>query len=444
VQLYHEVQPGEEICYYDVTSLYPWICAYKKFPVGEVQIRRGTLHPADVMDKQWFGFALVTVLPPRELYMPVLPMTINNKLVFTLCVACARKQVDTAFCRHKDKERSLQQQIFTSVELGLALRKGYTVLKVHEIWHWEKTSDLLFRDFLLLWFKIKLTATPLPTDIEPLVYCTKLKKEFGFDLKPKDFVPNPGLRLLAKTHLNSFWGKMGQRLDQEKNIITSSREKVQKLLSNKNATNINIVGLGKKTVMVSWKDDIEHTLPAPHLSLPIAIFTTSYARAHLYEEGFEKMDAYSNLLYFDTDSLAFIHRPGDDNIPCLGNGELGSWSNEMGPNKKIKTFFSAGPKCYGLKVQNTETQTIEWITRSKGIKYTVGSLKELSIDDMYNAVLQWDQSPKLITDPLQIRKNRNKGELKTIEQKKKWKINLTKRVVLPCGKRTLPFGYYGV
>ncbi|XP_039614013.1 uncharacterized protein LOC120532230 [Polypterus senegalus] len=93
IKLYHKVQGDEQIHYYDFTSLYPYVNKTKTYPIG---------HPTFVFEefadlKHYFGLIKITMLAPRKLYFPVLPLRICGKLMFTLCRTCAETQTSTAF-----------------------------------------------------------------------------------------------------------------------------------------------------------------------------------------------------------------------------------------------------------------------------------------------------------------------------------------------------------
>jgi hypothetical protein len=42
---------------------------------------------------------------PLDLYLPVLPVAIDGKLIFQLCRTCAQENIDN--CNHCDEERML-------------------------------------------------------------------------------------------------------------------------------------------------------------------------------------------------------------------------------------------------------------------------------------------------------------------------------------------------
>jgi len=81
VKLYHQAdeENGEEIKYYDYTSLYP---------VGHPEIISQPGH-ADISR----FFAKCTVLPPYGLYHPVLPLRQNDKFTFPLCRTCVEEEM---------------------------------------------------------------------------------------------------------------------------------------------------------------------------------------------------------------------------------------------------------------------------------------------------------------------------------------------------------------
>jgi len=57
------------------------------------------------------------------------------------------KEIGHEWCPHKDDERGFVSTT-CSVELELALKKGYRVTKVYSIYHWEQWSDTLLRPYV--------------------------------------------------------------------------------------------------------------------------------------------------------------------------------------------------------------------------------------------------------------------------------------------------------
>ena len=77
--------------YIDVCSLYPTVMCYDEFPIGKPKI----ISKPNYYDKEWFGLVYCKVLPPRNLYIPVLPYKQKtkeaHKLIFGLCKACMNR-----------------------------------------------------------------------------------------------------------------------------------------------------------------------------------------------------------------------------------------------------------------------------------------------------------------------------------------------------------------
>lgn len=109
------------------------------------------------------------MLPPKNLYHPVLPFRSKGKLTFSLCAACTdARQISP--CRHSDQDRALTGA-WVSLELKKALENGYKIVEVYEVWHYPytvqydpetKTGGLFagyINDFLRLKQEVKLTMT---------------------------------------------------------------------------------------------------------------------------------------------------------------------------------------------------------------------------------------------------------------------------------------------
>ena len=108
----------------------------------------------------YFGLIKCTVLPPRGLFHPVLPYRTGLKLMFPLCKTCA-DTLNQNPCTHTDQERAIRGT-WCHVELMKAIEKGYEVLKIHEVWHWEETTDELFKEYVNMFLKIKQRSQRLP------------------------------------------------------------------------------------------------------------------------------------------------------------------------------------------------------------------------------------------------------------------------------------------
>ena len=96
-------------------------CAY---PVGHPETITQNFEALDA----YFGIVKCKVLPPRGLYLPVLPYRCGGKLMFPLCRCCAEVMQQTT-CTHTDEERCLTGTWVTE-EVKMALKKGYQLIRV--------------------------------------------------------------------------------------------------------------------------------------------------------------------------------------------------------------------------------------------------------------------------------------------------------------------------
>ena len=97
---------------------------YCVYPVGHPDIITEDFKDVD----QYFGLIHCKVIPPRGLYLPVLPYRCQKKLMFPLCRTCAETLQQNP-CTHTDEERALTGT-WVSEELKLAKEKGYRITQV--------------------------------------------------------------------------------------------------------------------------------------------------------------------------------------------------------------------------------------------------------------------------------------------------------------------------
>jgi len=91
--LHYPVREGEMIQYYDVMSLYPFVCKYLKFPIGHPKIHVGDAcrDKKAMLSKE--GLVKCTVLPLNRLYQPVLPFRSIKKLILSMQDERSRMQL---------------------------------------------------------------------------------------------------------------------------------------------------------------------------------------------------------------------------------------------------------------------------------------------------------------------------------------------------------------
>ena len=208
-------EDDRRIFYQDVQSLYPYILRSKSYPTDHpIAIPGSTIDLAE-LDK-YFGIIFCRVLPPRKLHLPVLPFRTEGKLLFPLCRTCAvNSYAEKCLC--SDGERAWVG-CYTSAELKVARERGYRVLKVFEVLHWDKSQlkvydpttrkGGLFTEYINTFLKLKCEASGFPSSCgdDPdaqAKYIADYYNTTGVRLEHKNIVLNPGKRALAKSLLNS-------------------------------------------------------------------------------------------------------------------------------------------------------------------------------------------------------------------------------------------------
>ena len=129
------------IKYLDFTSLYPYTQT-GDYPIGhpeQIVIEKENRNVYWTHPKQipYNGFIKVIVLPPHRLLTspPVLPLKVDDRLLFPLCYKCACIYKDGGVkeenyhCRHTPKQREFLWT-GTTPELAEALKVGYVVTEV--------------------------------------------------------------------------------------------------------------------------------------------------------------------------------------------------------------------------------------------------------------------------------------------------------------------------
>lgn len=140
------------------------------------------------------------------MFFPVLPYR-TDKLTFPLCGACAKAQNSNP-CHHTADERALVGT-WTTVELLKALEFGYIILDTYEIWHYADSVDGLFAPYVDKFLALKVEASGWPKGVETAeqkqTFIDDFIKREGVHLNAENVKWNPGMRMLAKLCLNSFW-----------------------------------------------------------------------------------------------------------------------------------------------------------------------------------------------------------------------------------------------
>ena len=444
VKLYHHVTPSQKIHYIDVTSLYPWVNKTCVYPKGHPTI---TYTPGHTDIHQYFGLIQCQILPPRQLYHPVLPYRHDDKLLFPLCAACVEQEMPkrplqrTSECVHTDRQRVLTGTWCTP-ELEKAVELGYQVQYIYEVWHFDDTCEGLFRDYVNTWLKIKQEASGWPKDDmseeAKQDYIQKYFEHEGIQLEYDKIKKNPGLRTLAKLMLNSMWGKFGQRLNKTQIQTFDDPQAFHRFLNTDTMDVRHVSVVNDQMVEVHYQYQDEDIPMSPNLNIFVACFTTSWARLRLYT-ALEQLQ--QRVLYYDTDSVIFVTNEGQPN-PDLGD-YLGDFTSELDNKDHIIEFVSGGPKNYGYQTQNGHVEC-----KVRGFRLNSEGKQQLNYDVMKANVIDEIQKPQknpretTVYNTHHIVRNPNTYELYTFSQKEDYKLVYDKRVLDPNTFLTYPYGYH--
>ena len=431
-KLTYDFKEGEKGRYVDFVSLYPTVQFYKDYPVGHPE----KIFSPERYDPEWFGFVKCQILPPTDLYHPVLPFKIKcgdaQKLLFPLCKTCAMSK-NQKQCTHSNDERSFIGTWCTN-ELNVAIQKGYKIQKIYEVWHFEKKSNDLFKNYVLKFMKIKMESSELKTG-EGCTYKSVneyrsiVKSKLGIELDEIKF--NPGMRSIAKMCLNSLWGKFGQRNNMKQTEYVMEPSEFYKILLDEKIDDLNIHFINEDMVEMTYNlkehfiDNIKNT------NIFIAAFTTSHARMMLYGV-LDKLG--ENVLGFDTDSCWYIEK---ENGPRIETGDnLGDLTDELGGHH-IEKWCGSGPKSYSYCTSNGKM-----VCKVKG--FTLNHENSQYINQQTMRQIIEGQKKKITTvNEQMIFRNSQTKQVENRYQEKDFRLCYDKRVMkkTESGIDTFPYGF---
>lgn len=207
---------GVGLNYYDVNSLYPYVLRNNRFPT---EVKSRTVNLSDSL-----GFFDVSLICDG-LYIPVLPIKYENKLIFP---------------------NGEIRGVFFSEELKLALEHGYRIQKIYDGYEFYE-SDCLFNEYIDYWFDVK-----------------------------KNSKKGSAQELTSKLFLNSLYGKFGQK--EERKILKTDEGE----------TCFFIPFHSHDTYMRTGLIEIPKFYRGAHMLSHIASAVTSYARIHMYRTAYSK------------------------------------------------------------------------------------------------------------------------------------------------------------
>ena len=259
-------------------------------------------------------------------------------------------------CPHTDSERELSGTWCTP-EILEAVAQNYVIRRIHEVWHFppHQRRKGLFASYVDTWLRIKTESSGYPhwatTPLDQQHFRDCYYEREGVILDLNMIAKNPGQKATAKLMLNSFWGKFGENLRKSSMKAVSNPAQLYEVVSDllKTVTSIRICNEDLLEVVFTSPDD--ECVENGKTNLFVAAFTTCHARLKLY--SYLKVLG-EQVLYFDTDSVIYAHKPGQAEVP--NRDFLGELTNELEAGDHIVDFTSGGPKNYGYTTTNGKVE----------------------------------------------------------------------------------------
>jgi hypothetical protein len=322
-----------------------------------------------------------------------------------------------------------------------ALKQGYKIVKIYEVWHWESKEQYdpinktngLFTDYVNTFLKIKQEASGYPkwvqSEADKDKYISDYYNHEGILLDKTKICNNPGLKALSKLLLNSQWGRYAMQTRKTKTKFLKNLNDLNKLIHDDTIEVKDLIFPTEKVCIAFFQEKNELHWGSNQTNVVIAAFVTAQARLKLYEELL-KLD--KRVLYFDTDSI--IYKKGEYE-PETGD-YLGQFTNEIDPSegKEIVEFCSAGPKNYSYKLDTGITHT-----KVKGFSLNYVASKKIDFEKIKEIVVQKTCLHEHVEQNT-IKRNKKNWTLSTKTINKKYSMVYDKRILFD-DLTTLPYGF---
>lgn len=237
--------------------------------------------------------------------------------------------------------------------------------------------------------------------------------------------------------LNSHWGKFGQQPNKDKLTYVADPKTYIDMMTDQTIEVTDLLYINTEHIGIRWRSKDDFVEAHSNTNVVLAAFTTAQARLKLYEllEGLQE-----RVLYFDTDSVVYIHREGSWNPP------LGDYLGQLKDETKgvpITSFVSGGAKSYAYKLANGST-----VCKIKGFTLNHRNSVTLNFDTLKSLVTTPGEAQKPpqekhtyeIVDPHKI--TRLNGKIISQQQNKLYRLVYDKRM-LTGDLKTYPYGWKG-
>ncbi len=358
---------------FDVTSLYPSVCAGshgEEMPVGmPTVIHYGGVYQS--LPEDLWGFVKCEVVPHPDCQLGLLPSRDpeSGRLQFTLL-----KQVG----------------VWHTCELRLAMSQGYRVTRLFAAYHWapEDRSKDLMKGYVSYWLRQKQESdgwkkagcrNENPTEEEKDAAVERMFQANGgiARMRKERVGVNAVMRSIAKIFLNCLWGKFAQEIPKTHFIKLNGQHSFCEFLDNKwvDLESMKIRYLGNNILKIEFALTKGNDTFNPRYNIWIAACVTAFARCVLHGKMLEVGP--TRCIYSDTDSLKFFDRREH---PHLAQKGLGQWADDY-PDDVILRVICLAPKCYYVELEKGGTSV-----KCKGVSLTQKN-QAMMTEELLNSML---------------------------------------------------------
>ena len=241
-------------------------------------------------------------------------------------------------CNHSYEERVLENT-WVILEVIEALKWGYKIVELFEIWHFrlrEKynksdKSGGLFTEYVNTFLRIKQESSGYPhwveTEADKDKYIDDYFQNEGIKLQKENIKENSGLKSLSKLLLNSQWGRYAMNTHKTTVKFIKNCADLNHILYNDQFEVKDVLFPTENVGICYYKEKKELHWGSNQTNVVLAAFVTAQARLKLYDE-LRKFNR--DVVYFDTDSI--FYKKGNYEPVC--GDYLGMFTNEIDPKVK--------------------------------------------------------------------------------------------------------------
>jgi hypothetical protein len=351
-----------------------------------------------------------------------------------------------------DEQRALTSSWCTP-ELLKALERGYKVVQIHEIHHFDRTTAYdrstgengLYTEYIKQFIRTKQEASDWPehvtTEQEKDEYIQMYKEHEDVTLRRERIEHNPGLRSMAKMNLNCLWGRLSMGNDKAMTKILNNQNfaELYTLLADNNKEVVQFSIVNESIMLLRYRDKHGRDDDGRHSNVYLGCLTTCYARLALLD----LMERVSpNVMYVDTDSVMYLSTPGCTELPtgCY----LGQLTDELKPFERISEFVTTAPKTYAMYIKDIRDNSVRSVVKCKGFRLNHANEKVIHFESLLKLLEQYDDDDeyiKTVTPKRIYRSVAKKARVISGPEIKVMRRHIGKRWHDGQTNRTYPYGY---